>query len=310
MSSNLEHLTLTFADDIAGFGNAGNNEILGNSGANRLDGRGGLDTLDGGAGDDLLFDRDGGDVLRGGDGGDRYFIYDASTVVEETGIGGIDLVRSTVTHTIANDVERLILAGSADIDGTGNLLDNVISAGNGSNILSGLGGNDRLSSAGGNDISDGGEGADTVFGGAGDDTLLGGEGDDFLYGESGFDVLDGGDGNDRLFGGGSSDTLTGGTGADQFVFQGAWGFDVVTDFEDGADRMNLRDLRDANGGSPITVGQLLFQQLSTGVRIRLDLDQDGIADLVDIDGDGTSDNVRIDALNITVAQLSAADFIF
>jgi serralysin len=310
LGSNLENLTLTFADDIAGYGNAGNNEILGNSGDNRLDGRGGIDTLNGGAGDDLLIDRDGGDRLIGGDGGDRYLIFDASTVVEETGVGGIDIVQSTVTHTLASGVERLSLKGSAPINGTGNALDNVMNAGNSNNILSGLDGNDRLSAAGGDDTVDGGAGSDTVFGGSGDDSIVGGDGDDFLYGELGSDILQGGAGNDRLFGGGQNDILTGGSGVDQYVFEGRWSFDTVTDFEDGLDRLNLRDLRDENGGAAINFAQLLLVQSGTTARIRLDLDQDGVADLIDLDEDGALDNVSIDLLNTDVATLSAADFIF
>jgi len=51
----------------------------------------------------------------------------------------------------------------ADIDGTGNALDNAIIGNGGNNILSGLAGNDLL---------DGGLGADTMLGGAGNDTYV------------------------------------------------------------------------------------------------------------------------------------------
>jgi Ca2+-binding RTX toxin-like protein len=66
--------------------------------------------------------------------------------------------------------------------------------------------------------------------------LLGRGGDDVLSGAAGNDVLDGGAGND---------TLSGGGGADSFRFSRGpasdGGVDVVTDFQDGSDRLLLDD---------------------------------------------------------------------
>ncbi|MBK1661658.1 calcium-binding protein [Paracraurococcus ruber] len=127
----------------------------------------------------------------------------------------------------------------------------------------------------GNDTVYSGYGADSVHGGAGDDLILGwgvfeagsayaqayarddeggdrlagDAGNDTLRGGGGYDVLMGGDGDDLLEGGVGADTLTGGGGADVFAFgaldararmpvydtQG----DVVTDFQDGLDRLDL-----------------------------------------------------------------------
>ena len=82
-------------------------------------------------------------------------------------------------------------------------------------------------------------------------------------------VIDGLDGNDRMFGGvgnnelngGSGvDQLYGGAGADTFVFRpgdGA-GHDVIRDFEDGLDHIQLgnfgdaQDITDANFASMVT----------------------------------------------------------
>ncbi len=67
--------------------------------------------------------------------------------------------------------------------------------------------------------------------------LVGGEGDD---------TLTGGAGDDQLFGGGGDDTLTGGAGADTFHYESIGdGDDVITDFLDGADTIDLDDLFDA-----------------------------------------------------------------
>jgi hypothetical protein len=97
----------------------------------------------------------------------------------------------------------------------------------------------------------GGSGNDILLGGAGDDILRGGTGNDRLEGGSGNDVLIGGAGNDILIGGSGNDTLIGGEGDDIFVWkqgdQGGKGMnlaakDVVTDFGNGHDVLDLADL--------------------------------------------------------------------
>ncbi|WP_306544887.1 DUF5801 repeats-in-toxin domain-containing protein, partial [Malikia spinosa] len=70
---------------------------------------------------------------------------------------------------------------------------------------------------------------------------------DLLLGEDGNDILDGLSGDDLLVGGKDSDTMTGGDGADTFVWrrndQGTGGsIDTITDFGNGQDRLDLRDL--------------------------------------------------------------------
>jgi hypothetical protein len=75
--------------------------------------------------------------------------------------------------------------------------------------------------------------------------LEGGGGYDYLTGGAGFDVLNGGTGDDMLTGGGGLDVLTGGAGADQFVFTWGVGPDLITDFQQGVDKIVL----DGFGGS-------------------------------------------------------------
>ena len=80
---------------------------------------------------------------------------------------------------------------------------------------------------------------DTMAGGTGNDSLAGAAGDDVLYGGIGGDRLAGEAGNDTLTGGAGLDRLKGGAGLDVFVFASGSARDVVTDFADGSDRIDL-----------------------------------------------------------------------
>ena len=90
----------------------------------------------------------------GAGGNDTYFVDNAGdTVVESPGAGN-DAVFASVHLTLTANVETLVLQGSADLQGYGNDLTNVIYGNTGNNLL------------------DGGAGADLMVGGAGDDTYF------------------------------------------------------------------------------------------------------------------------------------------
>ncbi len=156
-----------------------------------------------------------------------------------------------------------------------------------------------------------GTGAFSLSGNALDNTLTGNDANNTLRGFGGKDTLIAGSGVDTLDGGDDNDVLRGGSDADTFVFNGAWGIDRIGGFEDGTDLINLSSLRDENAGSAIARNQLLLTQDGGAVRIQLDLDRNGIADVIDLNEDGIVDRVRIDVQNATVSQFTGGtDFIF
>ncbi len=158
LAANVENLTLTGTTAINGTGNTLNNVLTGNSANNILTGNAGDDYLDGGTGND---------TMRGGTGNDTYVVNVTTDVVTENANEGTDTVISSVTLTLAANVENLTLSGTSAINATGNTLNNVLTGNSGNNTLSG---------AAGNDVLDGGAGTDILDGGAGDDTYVLGRG--------------------------------------------------------------------------------------------------------------------------------------
>ena len=157
---NIEQLVLTGTVAINGTGNSVANVITGNTAANLLSGSGGNDTLIGNDGNDTLDGGTGNDSMTGGSGDDAYIVDATLDAVIEAAAGGTDTVTSSITHTLAANVENLILSGTSGNGGTGNTLANALSGNTGANALSGLDGNDTLTGGGGNDALNGGIGAD------------------------------------------------------------------------------------------------------------------------------------------------------
>lgn len=200
LSSEVENLTLTGSSAINGTGNALANTLTGNSGVN---------TLTGGAGDDV------------------YVVQNTTDVVVESAGGGTDQVNSSATFTLGAEVEKLTLAGTSGIHGTGNALDNILRGNTGANTLTGGGGHDLLNGGAGNDVLNGDAGNDILEGMDGTDTLADTAGNNYFYGGSGNDNLTGNTGNEFFIGGLGNDTYTTNTGADIIAFNNGDGQDSV-----------------------------------------------------------------------------------
>ncbi|GAA0627724.1 hypothetical protein GCM10009422_25930 [Brevundimonas kwangchunensis] len=209
LADHFEDLMLEGAASVDGTGNALNNSITGNAGVNvirglggndRLFGLAGNDHLEGGEGDDLLHGGAGVDVMIGGVGNDIYYVDSADDQVIENAGEGRDNVRSTVSWVLGDHFEELMLEGMADIDGTGNALDNAVMGNNANNVLYGLDGNDTLAGNGGDDTLYGGRGNDRLVGRSGNDVLHGGEGDDQYFVDSQDVIVEAdGEGRDEVF---------------------------------------------------------------------------------------------------------------
>jgi Ca2+-binding RTX toxin-like protein len=131
----------------------GNDRLVGaKQVATALHGGRGNDTLLGGAANDDLDGGLGADVMAGGAGNDTFAVDEDGDVIYESADEGIDTVKSSVSYVLAANLEELLLCGNADINGSGNELDNFLLGNNANNRL------------------DGGRGSDTLIGGAGSDS--------------------------------------------------------------------------------------------------------------------------------------------
>ena len=135
LAGNVENLTLTGAGAINGTGNALDNILIGNNAAN---------------------------TLMGGTGNDTYVIGAGDTVAEALN-EGTDTVQTNITYTLAGNVENLTLTGVAAVNGTGNILDNILVGNSAANSLIGGAGNDTYVVGAGDTVTEAlNEGADTV----------------------------------------------------------------------------------------------------------------------------------------------------
>ncbi|NEO55451.1 MAG: DUF4347 domain-containing protein [Okeania sp. SIO3B5] len=99
----------------------------------------------------------------------------------------------------------------------------------------------------GEDFLRGDRGSDSIFGQEDNDTIFGGRDNDFVDGGFGNDSISGDLGSDTLMGGQGIDTLTGGDDTDIFQLAVGEGLDIITDFTDGIDLIQLPDFLTFSG---------------------------------------------------------------
>ena len=156
--------------------------------------------------------------MAGGSGDDFYRVDLETDVIHEANdsMSGHDVVTAESSYTLPQGVEDLHLTGSADLDGTGNELNNYMGGNDGSNILTASSGDDTLN---------GGDGLDYLFGGLGDDLFvvnqnydevfeLNGEGVDTIYTDLDWQLAPN---TENLFLTGTSPVIGLGTNTDNYI---------------------------------------------------------------------------------------------
>jgi serralysin len=113
---------------------------------------------------------------------------------------------------------------------------------------------------------------ENAIGGSARDLLQGNEYANRLEGRGGNDVLQGFEGNDTLIGGEGNDTLTGGAGNDVFVFAKDGSIDTITDFQSGADKIDLSKVAGASAAY-VSFNATLHQ-------LQIDTDHNGSFDMI------------------------------
>lgn len=249
---NIENIVGTRHDDL----------IFGDDANNFLRGLEGVDQLFGGEGDDFLRGEQGADTLDGGNGRDwAYYATSSAAVTVDLGAGTASGGHAEGDSFVS--IERVF----------GSVFNDSITGDAGANYLRGFSGNDSLFGGHGIDFLQGDAGADTMYGGSGTDwayyasartsliinlgdasqnsgeaagdsynsieNIVGGRFDDSITGDDGNNYLRGFFGDDIINGGAGNDTLRGDEGADRFVFEAGGGNDVIIDWVDGDDFLDL-----------------------------------------------------------------------
>ncbi|BDB28967.1 VCBS domain-containing protein (plasmid) [Cupriavidus sp. P-10] len=260
-------------------GNGSDNIIGTNSSDTILSGNGndyvsageGNDYVDAGNGDDIVEGGDGNDTLLGANGKDRVF-------------GG----RGNDSLSGGNGTDAVYGGSGDDVIGSLDGSSALYTGDNGGDILYGDGfdsyanyqlGRGHESAQPGNDRIAGGNGDDLIYGDNGNNVAVGG--DDIIAGGNGKDTIYGEGGNDTIGGGGGGDLLSGGAGRDVFIYNAVLdsstgGMDVITDFQRGTDRLDLRPVLGQTGfewgGRTPTAHGAWFGQSGGNTYVYVDVD--------------------------------------
>lgn len=185
------------------------------------------------------------------------------TLVAELGTGAV-VVLSSNSSDFSDAVRLAIGKACGHVTQEGTETDDDITGTETEDGIYGLGGRDLIDGLKGGDLLDGGSGDDTIYGRGGADDLRGGSGNDRLYGGAGNDTLKGGLGND---------IMTGGKGSDTFIVNPDDGNEKITDFEDGADVIDLSAFHRHEGVSAVEQafqsGNFVVLALPNGTKVRL-----------------------------------------
>ena len=273
----------SYNDDIL-YGYESADRINSGDGDDYIESYAGNDNLNGGNGNDYLYAGAGNDSVDGGAGDDLIFGSDGAGNDSYRGGQGIDTIEySNLASSINVNLSRGISTGAAINTDRLYDIENIIAGDSDDSLI----GSSR---------------ANYIYGELGDDSIDASTGNDFVYG---------GDGDDNLNGGLGLDNLTGGVGADDFIFNtklSASNSDIILDFEDGFDRINLDDaifkkLRgDRDLSDNITVGTSAIDRNDY-------LIYNDITDVLYYDADGSGRGAQVAISVVTIGSVDASDFV-
>ncbi|WP_146345429.1 calcium-binding protein [Phaeobacter marinintestinus] len=259
---------LTGNDTI--YGNTGDDKLVGSEGEDFISGGGGFDFIRGGEDNDELYGDAGDDTILGGRGSDEM----------HGGQGHDDMEGGAGNDMMMGDSGDDMMFG-----GTGS---DLINGGDGRDTIHGGDDGDTLRGGSGNDMIYGNDGSDFIYGGGGNDMIIGGDGTNIMYGDNGNDTIQGGDASDELFGGRGNDVLSSGLGpdflngglgddilsangggdgdktSDNFIFEGTFGNDTITDFEVGFDSIILAVAIDESDVTTQIIGDDVLIEVALG----------------------------------------------
>ncbi len=231
-----------------------------------------IDNLRGSSFDDLLYGDQRSNKLSGGDGNDSLFGGKGADKLE----GGDGLDRAAYTKALERVVVDMTNSARNQGEAEGDSYRDI----------------ENLYGSAYDDVLRGDNEDNAIWGFRGDDVIWGRNGDDRLFGQ---------DGDDLLRGGAGEDVKTGGAGNDIFEIMASdlgKGIDTFTDFEKGADKVDLSDILDG-------VFEQGVDRMSDFIRLE---DYSGDTHL-SIDQDGGGDSFVQMAIIQGVSWTSVAGFI-
>ncbi|SDC32346.1 Hemolysin-type calcium-binding repeat-containing protein [Succiniclasticum ruminis] len=228
------------------YGSVGSDMLIGGTGKDQLHGLSGNDTLIGGDGDDILYGDYGNDTLTGG-AGDDIFVYrigDGDDIIkdytEKQDILG--LTNGSISNTIlsGNDIVFMIGTGSITIENGSNKTVEVLDS-RGTYKVSSTAITLVPGFTGDMDANAYLETVTTIDcrGSFKAINIVGNTQDNIIYAGNVGSTVDAGAGNDTLYGGTGNDTLNGGAGNDTFVYANGGSDDIIKDYAEGQDTLEI-----------------------------------------------------------------------
>jgi Ca2+-binding RTX toxin-like protein len=265
-------------------GTSGNNLVIAGSGADTITFTSGNNTIEAGDGANTITATSGDNTITTGSGADTITVTSGDNTIEAgDGANTITATSGLNSITTGSGADTITTGGLAGIGNTINAGDgaNTIATGAGNDIVYTGVDIDTITTGAGDDTIHITGGTDTIAAGAGNDTLIvdfsaataavsinalagtaaagyagniSGLGIATFAGVENFEITSGssndtittGAGNDAINAGGGHDVIFGGEGADIFVFELGSGNDIISDFEQGVDMIDVSGYGFAN----------------------------------------------------------------